>query len=270
MAEEAQNRGSAPLRGDTSEMPLMAHLRELRRRVVISVAVILVAFLFTYSYAAELYALLTKPLIPVLPEGDQQMAFTGVVEPFFTYLKAAIVAALIISSPVLLYQMWAFIAPGLHKEERVWFLPVIFVSVLLFLGGVYFAYEVVLPMGLAYLIGYAGPSLQPVIVIGEYFTLAIKFLLSFGIVFQIPLVILVLSRLGVVDAGMLIRGWRVALLASVIAGALLTPPDIVSQLLLGGPIMGLYASGIIRAAIFGKGKGKVKGKGKSKKKDEED
>lgn len=246
--EEGQDRIGA------GRMPLTGHLREFRDRLVVCVIAVGVAFIGTYTFSEQLYNILKEPLMPALPEGSEFMAFTGVVEPFFTFLKVAVVAALIVASPVLLHQTWSFLLPALKESERRWFPPVIVSSVLLFVIGVYFAYQVVFPVGFKYLLSFAGPELKPVLSMGQYFSLATKLLIAFGIVFQLPLVILVLSRLGMVDAGMLIRYWKYALLAAVIVGAVLTPPDIFSQLLMGGPIMLLYGLGIILAYCFGKKK----------------
>jgi sec-independent protein translocase protein TatC len=239
---------------EIGKMPLTGHLREFRDRLVVCVIAIAVAFVATYTYSEQLYDILKKPLLPALPEGQEFMAFTGVVEPFFTYLKVAFVAAFILASPVILYQSWAFLVPALHENERRWFMPVIIVSLLLFMTGVVFSHQIVFPLGFKYLLSFAGPELRPILSMGLYFSLATKLLIAFGIVFQLPLVILVLARLGMVDAGMLVRYWKYALLLAVIVGAILTPPDVFSQLLMGGPIMFLYGVGIIVAYFFGKKK----------------
>lgn len=254
MREEARREDTPPEGTDreAAELPLTGHLSELRKRLINSVVTVLVAFLITYSYSEEVYSILARPLMPALPEGTNFLAFSGVVEPFYTYLKAAIVAAIVLSSPVIIYQFWAFVAPGLYKDEKRWFVPIVTVSLGLFGGGVLFAYNIVFPVGFDYLLGFASSTLKPVLSMGDYFSLATKMLIAFGIVFQIPLLILVLARLGLVDAKSLIGYWRYALLTSVIAGALLTPPDIFSQLLMGGPIMILYAMGIVLASLFGK------------------
>jgi sec-independent protein translocase protein TatC len=239
---------------EEGRMPLTGHLREFRDRLVICVIAIGIAFVGTYTYSEVLYNILKEPLMPALPEGSEFMAFTGVVEPFFTYLKVAFVAAFILASPVVLYQAWAFLLPALQESERRWFMPVIVSSVVLFMIGVVFAYMVVFPVGFKYLLSFAAPDLRPVLSMGLYFSLATKLLIAFGIVFQLPLVILVLARLGMVDGPMLIHYWKYALLSAVIVGAFLTPPDVFSQLLMGGPIMLLYGIGIIIAFVFGKKK----------------
>ena len=233
-------------------MTLVDHLRELRSRLIKAVLAVAVAFVFTYTYSEDVYQLLIAPLMGALPPEQGFMAFTALVEPFFTYLKAALVGAFIIASPVVLYQLWAFVAPGLHASERRTFLPLIFFSVVLFFAGIAFAYMVVFPVAFKYLVGFAGPEIKPYLSMGLYFSLATKLLMAFGAAFQLPLVMVVLARLGMVKARAFAAWWRYALLLSVAVGAVLTPPDIFSQLLMGGPLMVLYGIGVLLAFIFGK------------------
>jgi sec-independent protein translocase protein TatC len=235
-------------------MLLTEHLRELRDRLVICAIAVGLAFIPTYTYSEHLYDFIKRPLMPALPKGQEFMAFTGVVEPFFTFLKVGLLAAVVLASPVLLYQAWAFIVPALKQQEKKWMAPVVFASVVLFFTGVVFAHQVVFPVGFKYLLSFASEELRPVLSIASYFSLATKLLLAFGVVFQLPLFILVFARLGMVDSAMLVRYWKYALLAAVSIGALLTPPDVFSQLLMGGPIMVLYGVGIIVAHVFGKKK----------------
>lgn len=233
-------------------MTLVGHLRELRSRLVKAVLAVAVAFIFTYTYAEDVYQLLIAPLMAALPPEHGFMAFTALAEPFFTYLKAALVGAFIVSSPVVLYQLWAFVAPGLHASEKRTFLPLIFFSIVLFFVGIAFAYMVVFPVAFKYLVGFAGPEIKPYLSMGLYFSLATKLLMAFGAAFQLPLVMVVLARLGIVRARAFAAWWRYALLSSVAIGAVLTPPDIFSQLLMGGPLMVLYGIGVLLAFIFGK------------------
>ena len=237
---------------DIKYMTLTGHLRELRQRLIRSLIAVFLAFLVTYYYSEEIYAFLARPIIPVLPPEQKFMAFTGVVEPFFTYLKVAFVSALILASPVVLYQAWAFITPGLYENEKRWFLPLVCVSIVLFVSGVSFAYGVVFPLGFKYLLSFSGAELRPFLSMGLYFSLASKLLIAFGMAFQLPLLLMVLSMLGVVDARTLAGYWRYALILSVVAGAVLTPPDIFSQVFMGAPLMALYWIGVALAWIFGR------------------
>lgn len=242
-------------------MSFAGHLAELRKRLIVSVIATAAGFLLCYNYSVEIYALLTRPLLPVLPPGQDYLVFTGVVEPFFIYLKAGLVGGVILASPVIFYELWAFVAPALYSGERRWFAFIVFFSVILFLSGALFAYFVVFPFGFKYLMSYAGEGLRPMLSMSLYFSFASKMLLAFGAVFQLPLAILVLARLGLVTPGKLISWWRYAIVISLIVAAILTPtPDVFNQLLMAGPLLILYVIGIVVAQIFGKKKaGPVEG-----------
>lgn len=241
--------------GEDKTMALAGHLAELRKRLIISVIAVGVAFLAAYNYSDRLYWVLASPLIEALPPGQDFLVFTGVVEPFFIYLKVALLCGIILSSPVVLYEVWAFVAPGLYSNERRWFVYTVLFSVILFAGGTLFAFKVVFPFGFKYLLGYSAPGLKPFLSMGEYFSMATRLLLAFGLIFQLPLAMLVLARLGVVTARQLASWWRYAVVAIVIASAILTPtPDVFNQLLMAGPLIVLYGIGIGAAALVGKKK----------------
>lgn len=239
---------------DNPQMRIAHHLRELRKRVVVSVIAIAVAFALTYTFSEYLYALLAAPLIAALPAESEFLAFTGVIEPFYTYLKVALTGAIVLASPVIFYEIWAFAAPGLLKGERRWFIPIVAVSALFFLIGVLFAYLVVFPVAFKFLLSYAAVELRPVLSMGVYFSFATKMLIAFGVVFEMPVLTLILSRLGILTSAKLIGWWKYALLFSVIVGAVLTPPDIFSQALMAAPMMLLYLISIGVAHFFGKKK----------------
>src|SRR5574337_5023 len=191
-------------------MALTAHLRELRRRLVISVIATAIGFGVCYYYSVELYGFLTKPLIPALPPGQEYLVFTGVVEPFFIYMKVGLVGGLILASPVILYEIWGFIAPALYAKEKVWFISIVLSSLVLFLSGTAFAYFVVFPFAFKYLLSFASGELRPILSMSAYFSMATKLLLAFGAIFQLPLLMLVLARLGLVTARKLLGWWRYA------------------------------------------------------------
>ncbi|MBI5598714.1 MAG: twin-arginine translocase subunit TatC [Deltaproteobacteria bacterium] len=239
---------------DYQNMPLVGHLRELRRRFMIALLAVGVAFLLTYTWSAELYSFLAKPLLSNLPNEHRFITFTGVGEPFFVYLKIAFGAAVMISSPVVLYQMWAFVAPGLYRDEKLWFGALVAFSLALFSAGSVFAYKVIFPFGFKYLLSFSTPELVPFISMDLYLSLAAKTIIAFGAAFELPLLMLVLARLGVVDARMLLYYWRYAVIGIFVVGAIFTPPDVFSQLLLSVPLLILYAMGVILALIFGKKK----------------
>ncbi|NOS35467.1 MAG: twin-arginine translocase subunit TatC [Deltaproteobacteria bacterium] len=237
---------------EEGSMPLTSHLYELRRRLIISVIAILVGFIVSYAFSEPLFQLLAAPLVEVLPEGTTSLVFIGIIEPFFTYLKVAVVAGIVLASPVILYQVWAFAAPALYKGERRWFLPIVLISTLFFLLGLIFAYKVVFPFGFKYLMGFANAELRPELSIALYFSVAIKLLLAFGIVFEIPFFMTILARIGVTNAAFFSHYRRYAIVIAVVLSALLTPPDIFSQLMMAGPVILLYELGILGAKVFGK------------------
>ncbi|GMR05109.1 MAG: twin-arginine translocase subunit TatC [Thermodesulfobacteriota bacterium] len=234
---------------------ITTHLKELRKRIIIIIAALAVGFAVSYGFSDRLYNVLAHPLIPALPEGFDFIAFTGVVEPFFVYIKVGFLGAIVLSSPVILYEAWAFVAPGLYKTERLWFLVLVLVSLALFISGVLFAFFVVFPFAFKYLLGYASEDLRPILSMNSYFSLVTRLLIAFGVIYQLPLAILVLARLGLVTAKQLISWWRYAVLAIIVASAIFTPtPDIFNQLLMAGPLLVLYALGVVVAKIFGKKK----------------
>jgi len=181
------------------------------------------------------------------------MAFTSIVEPFFVYLKIGFVFGILVASPVIIYQTWAFVAPGLYRAEKIWFVSIVVASLVLFLSGSLFAFTIVFPYGFKYLLGYSGQDLRPVLSIGLYFSMIVRLLLAFGVCFQLPLIILILSKLGMVTPGKLISWWRYAIVTILIVSAVLTPtPDVFNQLMMAGPLAVLYMLGIIVAKVFGR------------------
>lgn len=230
------------------KIPFTSHLEELRKRLMISIAAVVTFSALAYAFSDKLFMILAKPLPP-----NTNFAFIRLVEPFFTYLKVSLLTGIFLSSPVLIYQIWAFIAPGLHENERKWVWPIVISSVFLFIGGVLFCYFIVLPVGFPFFLSFATDTIRPMLSMDEYFSFITKFLLAFGIVFEIPLFILFLSLLGIVDAKMLSAYRKYAILGIFIIAAILTPtPDAFSQLLMAGPMMLLYEIGIIVARVFGK------------------
>lgn len=240
---------------DEKGAALVAHLRELRKRLIISIAAVVVGFAISYGFSARLYNILTWPLIPHLPPGSDFIAFTGVVEPFFIYMKVGFLGGAIIASPVIFYETWAFVAPGLHAKERLWFIAVVLASMLLFTVGILFAYLVVFPFGFKYLLSYASDELRPILSMGSYFSLVTRLLLAFGIIYQLPLAMLVVARLGIMSAAQMLSWWRYTIVLIFAISALITPtPDIFNQLLMAGPLLVLYISGLVLARAFGKKK----------------
>jgi sec-independent protein translocase protein TatC len=192
-----------------------------------------------------------RPLVQALPKGSS-LIFTAVPEAFFTYFVAAFLAGVFFSAPFLLYQIWAFISPGLYEREKKYIYPYIFVSAFFFVAGASFCYFIVFPVVFRFFLSFASDVIRPMPAIREYLTFTIKLLLAFGLLFQWPPLVLFLSRMGVIRSSMLARNRKYAILVIFVIAALLTPPDLVSQLLLAGPLLVLYEGSIWMAKIFQK------------------
>jgi len=237
----------------SEEMPFMSHLEELRNCLVRSFIAWIIAFIACYSYSGEIFAFISDPVRRVLPEGSS-MVFISATEPFFTYLKVSALAAVLLSLPIILWQIWAFIAPGLYKHEKRYAVPFVIASCFCFACGTYFGFTFVFPTIFNFLVtfGTSSGDMQAMLSIGNYLSLASKLLLAFGLVFELPIIIFFLARLGVVDHVWLKRNRKYALLVAFIVGAMLTPPDVLSQTALAIPFIILYEVGIIVARLFGK------------------
>ena len=233
-------------------MGLIEHLRELRSRLFKMVVAVGIAFVFAYIYSGEIYGLLMEPLISKLPASSRFVAFTSVTEPFMTYLKAAFFTSLIFASPVILYQAWAFVAPALYEKEKRVFFPLVIFSWILFIGGMAFSYYVVLPAGLEYLLSFSGAEVKPFISMREYFTLILQFMAALGVSFELPLVMLVISKIKLVSYKTYIGYWRYAIIGAFIVGAVISPPDVFSQTLMSLPLIFLYCVGVLLAYLFEK------------------
>lgn len=234
-------------------LPFTIHLVELRKRLINCVIAVGIGFVISYSYSKELFDFLAVPLMGATQKGNAFMVFTGIIEPFFTYLKISLMGGVILASPVIFHQIWLFIAPGLYPDERKWVVPVIVSASILFMGGVVFGYYVVIPVGFGYFLSFATDTLKPMLAMKEYFSFMIRFLLAFGIVFEMPLVVFFLARLGIVEAKTFIQYRKYAVLVIFIIAAVITPtPDAFSQLLMAGPMIVLYEVGLLLARLFGK------------------
>lgn len=232
-------------------MPLTAHLEELRWRLVKALLAVGVAFVAVYNVSDLLFALLTRPLL-ALQEDAVQLIGTGVTEAFFTKLKVSFIAAVFVASPVIFYQGWMFVAPGLYDAEKRYARPFVFFATIFFLLGAAFCYVVVLPVGYRFFLAeYATIGVSPSIRISEYLSFTARMLLAFGVTFELPVVTFFLARLGVVTHRTMLGYFRYAVLAIVILAAVLTPgPDVASQMLMAGPLLVLYVLSIGVAYVF--------------------
>jgi sec-independent protein translocase protein TatC len=236
---------------DEKKLPLTAHLQELRKRLILSFVAVAGGFALCYTFAEKIFDILAAPLLEMMPTGGS-LVFTSVAEAFFTYMKVAFISGLILASPFVLYQIWAFVAPGLYRHEKKYVVPFVLAGSFFFAIGILFAYYVALPVGFKFLLGFTTDFIKPLPSMKEYLSFSIKFLLAFGLVFEFPVVLVLLARIGVVDAKTLARQRKYAILLIFIFAAILTPPDIISQLIVALPMIGLYELSILLSKLFGK------------------
>ena len=248
----SKNRGNGP--AADVQMPFTSHLAELRSRLVKCCVAIGVAFLGCFAIAERLFSLLTVPIRRVNVTGLTLIG-TGVPDAFFTKMKVSFAAAIIVALPVLLWHAWQFVAPGLYEHEKRYTRSFVFFGSLFFLAGIFFCYEIFLQFGLEFLLRrYEAIEVQPLIQMSEYFSIVSRLVLAFGVMFQLPVVAYFLSRVGLIDHRFLIRHVRYAAIGIAILAALLTPPDLISQMLFMVPLALLYAVSII-VAFFARQRG---------------
>lgn len=260
---------------EASRAPLLDHLIELRKRLIVCVLAVVVAFIGCFAVASQIYGILLHPFelagqifaaqragqatgpfdlffvligvksVATVTGGAPNLIFTAPLEFFFTKLKLAGFGAVVVAFPILAWQTYAFVAPGLYKRERRAFLPFLLASPVLFVAGAALVYYIILPFVLWFslsqqIVGASGLQVQLLPKVSDYLTLVTTLLLAFGLCFQLPVVLTLLGLAGIVNSGMLMKGWRYAVFAVVVVAAIVTPPDPISQLLLAGPIIALY------------------------------
>ena len=236
---------------DEKKIPFTGHLEELRRRLIVCFSAVGIGFVLSYGFKEKLFQILTRPLISVMKTGDK-LIFTGLPEAFFTYLKVAFLSGIILATPIIFYEFWMFVAPGLYNKEKRLMFPIVFLSTLFFVGGSFFGYFIVFPYGFKFFLGFASETIQPLPSMREYLSFASKLLLAFGVVFELPLIITFLAKLGMVSVSFLKKNRKYALLLFFVGAAILTPPDVVTQVMMALPLMVLYEISIVGARIFGK------------------
>jgi sec-independent protein translocase protein TatC len=225
-------------------MPLSAHLEELRGRLIKIILAVGVGFALCYNWADLVFAFLTRPLILIKPE-DAIFIGTGVPEAFFTKLKVSLIAGVFLASPVILFQVWRFVAPGLYANERRYAISFVFFGTLCFFLGAAFCYQVIFTVGFRFFLGeYASMGVTPTLRISEYLSFAARLLLAFGLTFEMPVLTFFLARLGLVTAAGIIASWRYAMVGIFVVAAILTPADVASQLLMAGPLIALFGISI--------------------------
>lgn len=235
--------------GTDGEQSFISHLVELRERLLKAVAAVLVVLVVLIPFANKLYGLLALPLIAHLPQGGSMIA-TEVISPFLTPLKLAFFVALVIAMPVVLYQLWAFVAPGLYKHEKKLAVPILVSAVVLFYIGCAFAYFLVLPAVAKFMSGVAPAGVTVMPDIGRYLDFALMLFLAFGLCFEVPVVLVILVAVGAVTTAQLAGSRRYAIVGAFIVAAIFTPPDVLSQTMLAVPMCLLYELGIIGARML--------------------
>ena len=230
---------------------LMAHLLELRRRLMWLVLVLLVCFFALMPFAQKLYTFVAQPLMVNLPAGTSMIA-TDVIAPFFVPVKVTLMVAFLITLPHTLYQVWAFVAPGLYRHEKRLIFPVLFSSIVLFFTGMAFAYFFVFPVVFKFLAGVTPAGVSMATDIDKYLSFVLGMFVAFGVVFETPVVVILLNRMGVVSVAQLKTARAYVIVGAFVVAAIVTPPDVISQTLLALPLIVLYELGIVCCRLLGK------------------
>lgn len=252
---------------DTKVMGFMDHLGDLRKKITVSLIAVCVMFIVSFSYSEQILKFLMFPLRYKLDFSVRQMymyfvyedklpntklVFLSPTEGFWMNMKIALVAALILSLPVIFQQLWSFVSPGLHSKEKKYVVPFVFIATLLFLIGAAFCFYIVLPFAMGFLLTYkVGEFMMPMLSVGQYVDFCLKFVLAFGVVFELPIIIVFLTRMGLVTPQTLAYYRRYSILGAFIIAAILTPtPDVFNQTLMAVPMIILYEVGIIASRLF--------------------
>jgi sec-independent protein translocase protein TatC len=236
--ESAQKRASEEMTG----MSFLEHLEELRRRIIHSFLYVMAGFCVCWWFHERIFAIMQKPIMSALAKHhlDQKLVYLNPTDPFNMYLKIAFLAGIFVASPFVLYQVWAFIAPGLYRHERRYVLPFMVSTVGLFLAGGYFGYRMVYPAALDFLISFSG-QFTPMITVQEYTDLFLTIIAGLGVIFEMPILVFFLALMGIVNAGFMWRNFRYAVLLIFVIAAIITPtPDIVNMCIFASPMIVLY------------------------------
>jgi len=249
-----------------TKMPLTAHLADLRKRIFISLIAILIGFIATFSYSEELFRFLTFPLryqvllsisspfvqlVEKNIKNNPTLVFLAPAEAFWMHMKVSLIAAVVLSLPVIFLQLWKFISPGLQHKEKKYVIPFVIITTAFFLIGAAYCYFLVLPFAMGFLLTYKTESMVPMLSVEKYVDFCLKFILAFGAIFELPIVIVFFTRMGFVSPKTLAKHRKYAILLAFVAAAILTPtPDVFNQTLMAVPIIVLYEIGILVSRIF--------------------
>jgi len=233
------------------KMPLTAHLEELRKRLIVCLLALAVGFGISFFFKEQIFFYLTKPLEANLPEGST-LQYIGIPEAFLTYLKLSLFGALFLALPVILYQLWGFTAPGLYEKEKKYIIPFVILSMLFFLGGAGFCYYIVFPFVFDFFMAFSNDTLRAMPAIRQYLAFTTRMLIAFGLVFEMPIFFFFLGKVGLVSYKGLAKQRRLAVVLVFVGAALLTPPDVISQSMLAGPLLILFEISLQLVRLTGK------------------
>lgn len=228
-------------------MPFISHLEELKSVIIKIIIALAVGFVLCYLAKERLFDILAEPLKAQLPQGSF-IIFTNLPEAFFTYVKVSFFASILLTSPFTLYQIWTFLEPGLYSSEKRLVVPFVIFSTIFFAGGVFFAFSIVFPFGFQFFMTFTTDSIRPMLSMREFFSFSLKLLLAFGLIFELPVFMFFLAKVGLVKAAMLRTKRKYAIVLIFIAAAILTPPDVFTQLLMAGPLLALYEISVLVVA----------------------
>ncbi len=239
---------------DPKLMTLWGHLDELRSRIVKSLWGVTIIFFVAVSFASDLVNFLQQPLLEALPVSQRVIHFTGPMDVFVANIKVSLLTAIVLGSPIWLYQFWRFVEPALYDNEKKWIFPFVVTSILLFLSGVAFCFFVMMPVALKYLIGLGLEIGVPMITITDYLSLLIILLFAFGLVFETPLILVLLSLLDLVSAKSLSEHRKIIIVVILVVAAVLTPPDVISQTMMAVPMYIMYEAAVVIIRLLERGK----------------
>jgi len=228
------------------KQPFLSHLEELRSRLIVCAIAIGVGFAASYAFSKQLFSLLILPLTRILP-AESRLIFTSLPEMFITYIKISLVAGIILAIPIIFYELWMFLAPALYQKEKRYLVPFVAFSSILFVVGALFGYLVVFPYGFKFFISFATEDIQALPSVKQYFSFATRLLLAFGLVFEMPIAALFLSKMGLITPDSMKKYRKFAILCAFILSAILTPPDVATQFMMALPIIILYEISILLA-----------------------
>ena len=224
---------------NSEKQPFLSHLEELRRRLIVCAIAIGAGFVISYFFSKQLFALLIHPLTKVLP-AESSLIFTSLPEMFIAYLKVSLIAGVILAIPVVFYELWMFVAPALYQKEKRYVVPFVLFSSILFVAGSLFGYLIVFPYGFKFFLSFATEDIQALPSVKQYFSFAIRLLLAFGLVFEMPVAVLFLTKIGLINPESMKKYRKFAILGSFALSAILTPPDVATQIMMAVPIIILY------------------------------